>query len=287
MSARSIVSCFLSAVLLAGCASSEDSRSSSDTGSIAVDSPIATAAKGEAGSDRSGSDTAGTIADEGIVTVDEESIATSEQLGMTVAELQMKKQMMMDAGMTTEEIAKALMMGGDPSSLFKDDAKSNVQPPEKVSDLIFFRNDEDAQVRLENYVGKSHLVLVFTRGYSGGTICPFCATQSAQLAANHQEFLDRDAQVMIIYPGAVEHLPDFAAAVSNVDRELADIAAVKWPVLLDPDLNAVNLLDIAADLARPSTFIIDKQGNVVFAYVGANRTDRPSVKAMLDQLDAI
>ena len=216
-----------------------------------------------------------------------ETVAMAEQLGMTVAELQMKKQMMMDAGITPEEIAKVLMMGGDPLSLFKDDAQSNTEQPKKIKDLIFFRSDKDREVKLKDYIGRFHLVLVFTRGYSGGTICPFCTMQTSQLAANHQKFLDRDARVMIVYPGSKKHLPDFAAAVTNIDREQADIAAVKWPVVLDPDLKAVDLLDIAANLARPSTFIIDKRGNVVFAYVGANRTDRPSVKALLKQLDAI
>jgi len=217
----------------------------------------------------------------------DELAALAEQLGMTVDELQMKKQMMMDSGITPEEIAKVFMQGVDPAALFKDDAQSNIEPPKELKDLIFFRNDKEQRVTLKNYIGKYNLVLVFTRGYSGGTICPFCTLQTAQLAAKHQDFLDRDSRVIIVYPGSGKHLPDFAAAVTNVDREKADIAAVKWPVVLDPDLTAVNLLDIAADLARPSTFIIDKQGNVVFSYVGANRTDRPSVKALLDQLDAI
>ena len=41
------------------------------------------------------------------------------------------------------------------------------------------------------------------------------------------------------------------------------------------------------DLAKPATYIVDKQGQVRFAYVGANIADRPSVHFMLDQLAAI
>ncbi len=219
--------------------------------------------------------------------IDADAETVASQFGMTAAQLQMKKQMLMDSGLTSEEIAKTLMMGGDPSSLFKDDAQSNIQPPEALKDLSFFRTDKDQQLKLADHIGNFNMVLVFTRGYFGGTICPFCTTQTAQLAASHSEFIKRSARVLIIYPGAEEHLMDFAAAVTRVDREKADIQAVKWPVLLDRNLSAVNLLDIAAELAQPSTFIIDKQGNVVFAYVGANRTDRPSVQALLDQLDAL
>ena len=216
---------------------------------------------------------------------DAETKAMAEQLGMTADELIMKKQMMMDSGMTPEEIAKVLMMGGEPSSMFHDDAQSNTQPPEALHDLVFFRSDKDAELKLKEYIGRYKLVLVFTRGYSGGMVCPFCTVQTSQLATNYQKFVDRNARVMIIYPGSKQHLPDFVAAVTSSEREKADIAAVKWPVVLDPELKAVNLLDIAADLAQPSTFIVDEQGNVTFAYVGANRTDRPSVQAMLAQLD--
>ncbi|MEM6798511.1 MAG: redoxin domain-containing protein [Planctomycetota bacterium] len=218
---------------------------------------------------------------------DAEAVAMAEELGMTVQELQMKKQMMMDQGMWPDEIAKALAMGGGADSLFRDDVGSNSAAPDNIDQLVFVRSDKDKAFSLKDYIGKKNLVLVFTRGYYGGRVCPFCATQTAQLAAAKDEFTKRDAVVLIIYPGSGEHLPDFVAAVTEVDREQADFAAVGWPVLLDKDLAAVNLLGIAADLARPSSFIVDKQGNVVFAYVGANRTDRPSAKALLSQLDEL
>ncbi|MEM9184974.1 MAG: redoxin domain-containing protein [Planctomycetota bacterium] len=211
----------------------------------------------------------------------------ADQLGMSVDELRMKKQMLMDQGLWGEEITKALSMGGGASSLFKDDVESNVQAPQSIDELIFFSSVKEKDFAIKELIGEKHLVLVFTRGYYGGAVCPFCVTQTAELAAKKEEFEKRDAAVLIIYPGSEEHLPDFAAAVTQTDREKADIEAVGWPVLLDRDLSAVNLLDIAADLASPSTFIIDKRGNVVFAYVGANRTDRPSVGAVLSRLDAL
>ena len=53
------------------------------------------------------------------------------------------------------------------------------------------------------------------------------------------------------------------------------------------DLTAVDALGIRADLSKPATYILDKQGEVRFAYVGRDLADRPSVKALLDQLDQI
>ena len=60
---------------------------------------------------------------------------------------------------------------------------------------------------------------------------------------------------------------------------------VPFPLLLDEDLKAVSFFNIASNLAHPSTFIIDKQGNIRLAYVGADMTaDRPSVSAILGVL---
>ena len=58
-----------------------------------------------------------------------------------------------------------------------------------------------------------------------------------------------------------------------------------FPIVLDEDFKAVDFFDIRSKLAHPSTYIINKSGNVVFAYVGADMTaDRPSIQAMLDKL---
>jgi hypothetical protein len=46
-------------------------------------------------------------------------------------------------------------------------------------------------------------------------------------------------------------------------------------------------LGIRGDLAKPSVYVLDKQGNVVYAYVGETLTDRPSVRVLLAQLDKL
>jgi len=122
--------------------------------------------------------------------------------------------------------------------------------------------------------------VVFTRGFSG-RICPYCTTQTSRLIANYDEFLQRDTEVLLIYPGSTDQLPQFKQAGLAVAGE----ESILFPILLDLDLEAVNTLKIAAQLAKPSTFVINKQGNVVLSYVGSNPGDRPSIKAMLKLLD--
>ena len=62
---------------------------------------------------------------------------------------------------------------------------------------------------------------------------------------------------------------------------------VPFQILLDEDFKAVDHFGIRGDLAKPATYILDKEGKVRFAYVGTSTADRPSLKALLKQLDAI
>ena len=76
---------------------------------------------------------------------------------------------------------------------------------------------------------------------------------------------------------------------SGGDTKLEDVGLVDlpFPLLLDENYQNIEKLGIRGDQAKPSTYIIDKQGKVRFAYVGATTADRPSIKALLDQLDAL
>ena len=60
--------------------------------------------------------------------------------------------------------------------------------------------------------------------------------------------------------------------------------SIPYPVLLDINLTGVDQLGIRAELAKPSTYIIDREGRVRFAYVGESIADRPTVDSVLKQL---
>ena len=62
---------------------------------------------------------------------------------------------------------------------------------------------------------------------------------------------------------------------------------IPYPIFLDINLQTVDELGIRADLAKPSTYIIDRQGKVRFAYVGESIADRPTVDSVLKQLSRI
>ena len=69
--------------------------------------------------------------------------------------------------------------------------------------------------------------------------------------------------------------------------DAASEPARAFQLLLDRECTACDQLGIRDDLAKPSTYILDTRGNVVYAYVGETSTDRPSIKAVLGQLDRI
>jgi peroxiredoxin len=164
---------------------------------------------------------------------------------------------------------------------FKDNVKSNWKTGEGLD--VSFLDGDGKPVDLKQYRGKKNVVLIMTRGYAG-MVCPYCTAQTSRLIANIDEFNRRDAQVLAVWPGATAHVQDFVQAVQS---QLTQKKPIPFPLWLDENFKAVDALGIRGELARPSTYILDKSGKVRFAYVGSNLTDRPSVKSMIEQLDAI
>ena len=143
-------------------------------------------------------------------------------------------------------------------------------------------------VDLASFRGKSNVVLVMVKGMptnSGGRFCPGCLAQVGSLTANHDEFKKRNAEIVMVFPGPPDKLPQFLAE-AKVDGAGGN-PKVPFSMLLDQDLKAVDALGIRGQLAKPSTYILDRQGNTVYAFVGETTTDRPAVKALFAQLDKL
>lgn len=175
----------------------------------------------------------------------------------------------------------------DDSIKFLDDVTANTSVEEDISGLVFTNKDGE-KVALKDFLGKKPLVLVITRGYSG-SICPYCATQTSRLIANYSKFRERDAEIVVVYP--LEKPADQQSVDIFVAKAVASLPAdgqkVPFPLLLDVELKAVDALGIRKSLSKPATYIFDKEGKIQFAYVGNSLADRPSVKAMLAQLDRL
>lgn len=167
---------------------------------------------------------------------------------------------------------------------FHEKAANREVPSDKMP--LTFVDLDGKKVDLASFRNKSNVVLVMTKGmpqYPGGVFCPGCLAQMNALVANHAEFKKRDAEVLVVFPGASEKAGDFLINAKARDGDKPSPV----PLLLDKDLAAVDILGIRGDQAKPSTYILDRKGNVVYAFVGESTTDRPSVKALLAQLDKV
>jgi peroxiredoxin len=174
---------------------------------------------------------------------------------------------------------------------FRDDVDSNVELDDSLEDGLSgltFTDAKGQRVDLSQYRGQKHVVLVVTRGYGAG-ICLYCATQTSRLVEHYDEFAKRDAEIVVVFP--VEN-PDLEtkldAFVEKTYEKLGQRPQpTPFPLLLDVDLAAVDKLGIRQDLAKPATYILDKEGRVCFAYVGETLSDRPSLIVVLEELDRL
>ncbi|QDU10426.1 AhpC/TSA family protein [Gimesia aquarii] len=170
---------------------------------------------------------------------------------------------------------------------FKDAVESNASVEQSFAGLEFIDTD-GKPVQLSKFLGNKNLVLVFTRGF-GGTICPYCSTQTSRLISNYDSFADRNTEVVVVYPLSSDtDIPRWDEFLAVTRKKLSSPETpVPFPVLFDIELKAVNQLGIQRQLSKPATYILDPQGQIRFAYVGSTLADRPSIKAMLEQLDKL
>ncbi len=171
---------------------------------------------------------------------------------------------------------------------FLDQVEPQTAPQIEFADLPL-TNIEGTATTLKELANGRPLVVVFTRGYNGA-ICPYCSTQTARLISNYADFQKRNAEVVVVYPLSEDrdrtHVPEFLTKVNSINANQG-AAQPPFPLLLDVGLQAVDQLGIRKDLSKPSTYLLDRDGAIRFAYVGKSLADRPSVKVLLEQLDAI
>ncbi len=143
------------------------------------------------------------------------------------------------------------------------------------------------ETTLKELAAGKRLIVVFTRGFSG-SICPYCSTQTSRLIANYPEFQKRNTEVVVVYPLKADQdrpkLDDFLKK-ANENNGAADAEVPPFPLVVDIGLKAVDVLSLRKDLSKPATYIVEPDGSIRFAYVGKSLADRPSVKALLAQLD--
>lgn len=79
---------------------------------------------------------------------------------------------------------------------------------------------------------------------------------------------------------------DSPADGQKVAREMK----LTYPILSDINKSLIRqyaVLHPDEGIARPSMFLINKQGRIVWSYVGQDASDRPAMAVVLQQLQAV
>lgn len=170
---------------------------------------------------------------------------------------------------------------------FLDEASSNA-PLETGLTGISFTESTGGERKIGDLAPGKTLVVVVTRGNTV-PICPYCSTQTAQLISNYEKFQTLGAEIAVVYPIETGSDSDrLNGFLDDVKTRLDDATnPVPFPVLLDVELKGVDQLGIRKDLSKPATYIVDSAGNVQYAYVGEHIGDRPSIQAMLNEVEKL
>jgi peroxiredoxin len=176
--------------------------------------------------------------------------------------------------------------GPDDGIRFSEISQSQPITIEDFSELRFTTSDGE-EVALADVMSRDYLVLVITRGWYGG-VCVYCASQTSRWARRFDELDPYDAQLVVVFPTeTAEESSKVSELTKRIKGGQIPNEEIPYPVLLDINLKGVDQLGIRSELAKPSTYIIDRQGRVRFAYVGETIADRPSIDSILKQLSEL
>lgn len=138
-------------------------------------------------------------------------------------------------------------------------------------------------VRMSGMQQGHDLVLVVLRGFPGYQ-CPYCMKQVHDFVEHASGFAAKNTTVLLVYPGPPadldQHANEFLAKQPELPSNVVLVA--------DPDYMVTNLYGLRWDApnesAYPSTFILDKNGTIVFEKISHTHGDRMSAQDALDHL---
>jgi peroxiredoxin len=130
----------------------------------------------------------------------------------------------------------------------------------------------DGEVHLSKINADHPVVLVVLRGWPGYQ-CPICTKQVGGLVADADRFTKSGAVVLMVYPGPSEQLQEQAKDFSE-DYKFPD----NFYFTLDPGYSMINKYglrwDAPNETAYPSTFVINKKGEIVFSKISTTHGGR-------------
>jgi peroxiredoxin Q/BCP len=138
-------------------------------------------------------------------------------------------------------------------------------------------------VRLSKTFHQASTVLIVLRGYPGYQ-CPFCQKQLHDYIEHAAEFAAKKATILLVYPGPPADLDQRAKEALAKQANLPS----NITLVIDPDYKVTNLYglrwDAPHETAYPSTFILDRNGKILFEKISHGHGDRTSSQDVLAEL---
>jgi thioredoxin-dependent peroxiredoxin len=158
--------------------------------------------------------------------------------------------------------------------------KVGQQPPD-----FQLRTPLGEPIQLSKRIGDSTVVLVILRGYPGYQ-CPYCQKQVHDFIEHAAEFAGKKASVILVYPGPPasidQHAKEFLAQQASLPANVV--------LVTDPDYVLTKRYDLRWDApgetAYPSTFILDRNGSIVFEKISRDHGDRTTASEILPRIPA-
>jgi len=143
-------------------------------------------------------------------------------------------------------------------------------------------NVEGKTVRLSELTARGQVVLVVLRGYPGYQ-CPYCNSQVQDFLQKAAAFDAAGVHVVIVYPGPPQDLERRAKEFLVRKSLPAD-----FDLLLDPGYDFTNRYglrwDAPNETAYPSSFVLDRNGLVLFSKTVKSHGGRVTAQEILDAL---
>lgn len=142
---------------------------------------------------------------------------------------------------------------------------------------------EGATVNFNGLLKEGKVVLIVLRGYPGYQ-CPYCQRQVHDFVEHGAEFAKAGAQVLLVYPGPPAQLSARAKEFLAHEPLPSNVRLV-----IDPDYRVTNLYglrwDAPGETAYPSTFIVNRQGVILFRKISHSHGDRTTAADVLARLN--
>lgn len=172
----------------------------------------------------------------------------------------------------------------------RDEDGSEACVGKSIGPIRVLRGDrtETTLGELIRQAGRENTIVVVLRGMQN-EVCAYCLAQTKSLVDAKPRFDRIDAEVIVVYPGDPQRRREFERLYRQVLAEFQEAGSedIPYELVSDPELALPKELGIVADLAQPTSLITDREGQVLWAYVGNDESDRPSANVLRDELEQL